>query len=161
MSTYTADQFKALYGSLGSIFPDNTTGLISEGDMRQFGEDIADSFSNLTSSSYIDTLAVVTTGGTITLNFASKADRIFVGATSFATAKIIDPTNDTVAKRLQFIFTITNVAAVLTFPSDFIMNDVRWNTGTQEWTPDETGTYKTEAVYDGTNWILDISQPYA
>jgi hypothetical protein len=35
--------FEALYGSSGSTFPDNTTGEISEGDMRQFGQDIADS----------------------------------------------------------------------------------------------------------------------
>jgi hypothetical protein len=35
--------FEALYGSSGSTFPDNTTGDISEGDMRQFGQDIADS----------------------------------------------------------------------------------------------------------------------
>jgi hypothetical protein len=38
--------FEALYGTSGTTFPDNTTGEISEGDMRQFGKDIADSLFN-------------------------------------------------------------------------------------------------------------------
>jgi hypothetical protein len=45
MAQRTITQFKALYGSSGTLFPDNTTGEISEGDVRAFGEDIADSFS--------------------------------------------------------------------------------------------------------------------
>lgn len=162
MATYTVAQFKVLYGLLGAIFPDNTSGEISEGDMRQFGEDIADSFSNLISSSYIDSLTVDTTGGTITLNFATKPDRIFIGSASFAGPKTIALSNATVAKRMQFIFTVTNVAAVLTFPASFVMSEVRWDTSAQTWTPDQTGTFKGEAIFDGTNWILDISQsPYA
>ncbi len=44
MAVRTFAQFKALYGTSGSVFPDNTTGDISEGDVRSFGEDIADSF---------------------------------------------------------------------------------------------------------------------
>jgi hypothetical protein len=48
MAHLTRTAFKALYGSSGTTFADNTTRLISEGDMRQFGEDIADSvFSGL------------------------------------------------------------------------------------------------------------------
>lgn len=50
MAQYNITNFKALYGSAGTVFPDNTTGEISEGDMRQFGEDIADSFGNLLST---------------------------------------------------------------------------------------------------------------
>lgn len=34
---------KSLYGSSGSVFPDNTTRQISEADLRAFGEDLADS----------------------------------------------------------------------------------------------------------------------
>jgi hypothetical protein len=50
MAQYNVANFKTLYGSSGTVFPDNTTGEISEGDMRQFGEDIADSFGNLLTS---------------------------------------------------------------------------------------------------------------
>lgn len=44
MAVRTKTQFKALYGTAGTLFPDNTTGEISEADVRSFGEDIADSF---------------------------------------------------------------------------------------------------------------------
>jgi len=43
MATLDKSAFEAKYGSSGTIFPDNTTGEISEGDMRDFGQDIADS----------------------------------------------------------------------------------------------------------------------
>ncbi len=44
--------FKNKYGSTGTVFPDNTTGEISEGDMRNFGEDLADSHFNLQTDAY-------------------------------------------------------------------------------------------------------------
>jgi hypothetical protein len=47
MAIRTKTQFKALYGSAGTVFPDNTTAEISEGDVRAFGEDIADSFNDV------------------------------------------------------------------------------------------------------------------
>lgn len=43
MAERTRTQYKTLYGSSGTTFPDNTTAEISEGDMRTFGEDSADS----------------------------------------------------------------------------------------------------------------------
>jgi hypothetical protein len=43
MALLDKTSFESLYGTNGSTFPDNTTGEISEGDMRQFGQDIADS----------------------------------------------------------------------------------------------------------------------
>jgi hypothetical protein len=65
MAIRTITQFKALYGNSGTVFPDNTTGDISEGDVRAFGEDIADSFLNssstfqsLTTATGTDTYAV-------------------------------------------------------------------------------------------------------
>lgn len=45
MAVRTKDQLLALYGSLGTIFADNTTRAISEEDMRNFGQDLADSLS--------------------------------------------------------------------------------------------------------------------
>lgn len=43
MATRTKAQFEALYGTSGTTFPDNIVGSISEGDLRDFGQDIADS----------------------------------------------------------------------------------------------------------------------
>ena len=103
-----------------------------------------------------------TTGATITIDFDESYQRIFFGSASFATPKTIALSNDTNAVKLDFSLNITNVAGVLTFPAEFVMSDVRWDTATQEWTPDQTGIFKGSAFYDGTNWILDISQsPYA
>ncbi len=146
--------------NIGST-PDDGTG----DDLRTGGDKINDNFTELYAAVAalfnVDILTVSTTGGTITLNFGSEEMRIFVGSASFSAAKAIALSNSTVARKFDFIFTITNVSAVLTFPAAFIMDDIRWNTSTQEWTPEQTGTYKASAVFDGTNWILDISYPYA
>jgi hypothetical protein len=50
MATLSKAAFEALYGTSGTTFPDNTTGEISEADMRQFGKDIADSLFNVSTS---------------------------------------------------------------------------------------------------------------
>jgi hypothetical protein len=72
MAVRTKSEFEALYGSSGSIFPDNTTGEISAEDQRNFGQDIADSF--------------ITTNGTIS-GVASGTDTYAVtlaGVSSYA-----------------------------------------------------------------------------
>ena len=43
MAILSKSAFGAKYGTTGTIFPDNTTGEISEADMRGFGQDITDS----------------------------------------------------------------------------------------------------------------------
>lgn len=48
----TRNSLLALYGTAGSEFPDNTTGDISEGDMRGFGQAVAVSHFNLTDDAY-------------------------------------------------------------------------------------------------------------
>lgn len=107
-------------------------------------------------------LSVVTTAGTITLNFNSRPTRNFVGATSFSTPKTISHSNDGNAVRYEFTFEITDPAAKLTFPAAYIMSDVRWEAvNPQEWEPADIGKYKATATYDGTNWWLEISSaPY-
>lgn len=56
MSQLNGTSFGNFYGTTGTTFPDNTSGEISEGDLRAFGQDIKDSFLNKTD------------GGTITGN---------------------------------------------------------------------------------------------
>lgn len=62
MSVLKETDFKSLYGTTGTLFPDNTTSEISESDMRSLGEDTADSFWNKVSGLQTPT----TTGGTTT-----------------------------------------------------------------------------------------------
>jgi len=59
MAIRTKTQFETLYGTTGTVFPDNTTGEISEADVRAFGQDIADSFA-------LDSLKSATASGTDT-----------------------------------------------------------------------------------------------
>jgi len=66
MAVRTTTQFKALYGTSGTLFPDNTTAEISEADIRAFGEDIADSFSNESDDAYTSPFPQVTASGTDT-----------------------------------------------------------------------------------------------
>lgn len=52
MSNLGRTNLQTLYGTSGSTFPDNTTGEISESDMRTFGQDLTDSHVNKTDDVY-------------------------------------------------------------------------------------------------------------
>lgn len=151
----TRTQYKTLYGASGTVFPDNTTGEISEGDMRDFGEDGADSFAMMDDFA---PLSVDTSGSTITLAFSSSPQKNFKGSASFAVPKTIAHSGDTNAARHTFSFEITNVAAVLTLPNTYLMSDVRFDG--DDWMPDQVGKFKLIADYDGTNWIAEMHGPY-
>lgn len=66
MSQLTRAAYKNLYGTSGTTFPDNTTGQISEGDVRTFGEDSSDSFLTYRDDIYTNTFPIVQTSGTDT-----------------------------------------------------------------------------------------------
>lgn len=66
MSTLNKTAFKALYGSSGTTFPTNNAGGITAANMRQFGEDIADSLPNATDDAYTKPFTQVTAAGTDT-----------------------------------------------------------------------------------------------
>lgn len=66
MTQRSKSQYASLYGTSGTLFPDNTTGDISEADMRQFGEDqkdsllfISDNFSSTPPDSSVGSATVV------------------------------------------------------------------------------------------------------
>src|SRR5687768_3370514 len=91
----------------------------------------------------LDLTSVSTAGATITFDFELKQARKFLGSAAFATPKTISFSNATNALEFDFVFNVSNVAEILTFPSNVIMNDVRWEaTGAQEWEPDGTGWFK-------------------
>lgn len=106
---------------------------------------------------------VSTAGGTITLDFANKIERMFIGSASFATSKTIAISNNTNALVLNMVLTITNVAGTVIFPTSFTMQavDSRWTDGTHTFTPVGTGKHEFSAVFDGTDWNLKVSYPYS
>lgn len=63
MTQISKTAFNNLYGSSGTTFPDNTTGAISEGDMRQFGQDMSDSFLSI-QDNFIDDDTMATASAT-------------------------------------------------------------------------------------------------
>ncbi len=122
--------------------------------VRNMIVNMIDSFSLL-----LDIVTPSTAGGTITFDFALKQKRTFWGFTSFATAKTIAFANDSEAKEFDFVLNITSGSAILTFPSTVLMTDSRWEvTGAKQWQPNAAGSFKGHAVFDGTNWLVDISQ---
>lgn len=141
-------------------YTDASTGLFKAGqsrgigsdDMRAFTEDIT-TLTDIPVAGNLINSSVVTSGSTITLNFAGTADRIFYGDASFATAKTLALSNATNAVRLTFLFEITNIAGTLELPANFMCVDARM-VG-QVFTPFDTGRYKMRADFDGTNWWVD------
>lgn len=108
-----------------------------------------------------DQATTVTTGGTITLDCNSQKKRVHLGSATFATPKTIALSNTTNARQFFFLFQITNVAAVLTMPSDFLLNDPNWDESANTWTPTDVGRYILAGYFDGTNWWVNISgAPY-
>lgn len=142
------------------LFKDNTTEDIEAVDVRAEVEDTADSFVNRVDE--MDIVSSDTTGATITLDFGSTVlaySRRFYGSASFATPKTIALGNSTNANHFTFIFTITDVAATLTFPAVCISGDSRFSS--LVFTSLETGTFKVTGDYNGTNFLLDFSPlPY-
>lgn len=102
----------------------------------------------------LDQASADTSGATITLDMNSQVQRSFVGSASFSAAKAIALSNTTNSLCFNFVYTITNVTAVLTFPTEFQSKDPNWDSGANTWTPAEAGKYELGASYDGTNWIV-------
>lgn len=113
---------------------------------------------NLTAKYILDTATPSTAGGTITLDMNSQIQRIHVGSASFSTPKTIALSNTTNALVFDFHFEITDVAAVLTMPSDFILTGDEWDGS--DWTALEAGQYEMGGTFDGTNWKVKIAGPF-
>jgi hypothetical protein len=108
-----------------------------------------------------DQASASTAGATITLDMNSQIWRSFVGSATFATPKTMALSNTTNSLEFRFFFQITNVAAVLTFPSDWISADDSFN-GT-DWTPPLIGKYYMTGDFNDTSneWTVSIYGPSA
>lgn len=123
---------------------------------RTTTQDIADLAS--ISGGSVDSATIDTSGGTITLNFQSVVSRIFIGSASFATFKTINYSENTNALKFEFLFQITDLAAVLTLPSNSLVNTTAgvWDSSGKTWTPNDIGRFTLTGTYDGTNWWIKI-----
>lgn len=106
-----------------------------------------------------DQASASTAGGTITLNMNSQIWRSFVGSATFATPKTMALSNTTNSLEFRFFFEITNVAAVLTFPSDWISADDAWDD--TSWTPPSVGKYYMTGDFNDTSdqWTVSVYGP--
>lgn len=131
---------------------------ISQGGVarRTTAQDIADLATG--SGGGVDDATIDTSGGTITFNFQEVVSRIFIGNASFATPKTIAYSEATNALKFEFLFQVTNVAAVLTLQSNSLVNAIAgiWDSTGKTWTPNDIGRYVLEGTYDGTNWWIKI-----
>lgn len=118
---------------------------------------------SMVTSSLLTLETVDVSGGTITLDLNSIDQMMYVGSASFGTPKTIALSNATNGLVIDFKFNLSNVAAVLTFPTSFTMQttDLRWNDGAHTFTPSATGKHEFSATFDGTDWDLKITNPYA
>lgn len=137
------------------IIPPYTTGT----NRKVYLQDILD----MVASPLMTLTTTDVSGGTITLDLESLDQKMYVGSTSFGTPKTIALSNATNGLVIDFKFNLSNVAAVLSFPSSFTMQttDLRWNDGAHTFTPAATGLHEFSATFDGTDWHLKATNPYA
>jgi hypothetical protein len=106
MSQLNGTSFQNLYGTTGVTFPDNTSGEISESDVRTFGQDIKDSFLNI-SDHLIDEDSFATDSPTRVPS--QQSTKAYVDAQ---------------------VLTLSNVdTGSMIFLSDFYMNETRISSG--------------------------------
>lgn len=116
---------------------------------------------NLTAKYILDQATPSTSGGTITLDMNSQIQRSHVGSASFSGPKTIALSNTTNSLVFNFYFNVTNVAAVLTMPSDFKLPiSADWDGSA--WTPPATGEYEMGGSFDDVNniWYIKIAGPF-
>lgn len=101
---------------------------------------------------------IPTATATIELNFQGQRSLTFVVGENIIGATEFEISNDTNAVYFELIIVVIT-SSPMTFPSNFLMSDVRWDAGSKEWSPGEDqGTYKGRGTRLGSNWLFDMSQ---
>jgi hypothetical protein len=147
-------------GTDGGIFISAQTGNITittsgVGNISLYGASLSFNNSEIPT---LDLSSSSTAGGTITLDLDNKLQAMFDGSATFSTAKIIALSNAANALLFNFFFEVTNVAAVLTFPGDWLKNATDFDGS--DWTPPSTGKYELAGSWNGTNWYIKIDGPF-
>lgn len=114
----------------------------------------------------LESVSVTTTGGTITLDFHSgdnddAVEKMFIGSATFSSSKAVDFSNSSGKLVFNFHFEITNVAGTITCASCIMSDeDDKWDSGTDTWTPTQTGKYEMGGTWDGSAWKTKIMGPF-
>jgi hypothetical protein len=106
-----------------------------------------------------DVVSTSTAGGTITFDMNNQNTRGFYGSASFSTAKILALSNTTSAGVFIIQLNLTDLAAILTVPSDWKMTDLNFD-GT-DWTPPSTGEYIFGGKLINAVWYVNVAGPYS
>ena len=127
MAQLDDNAFKTLYGASGTTFPDNTTGQISEGDMRDFGRDISDSFVNKTSESFTGVRGV--SPGITTITGLKSVATTGIATSSKATAIFRDTDNANVLR----VYVLESGTDAESSPNVIRPNDYNGTTNQKVW----------------------------
>lgn len=135
----------------------NGTGAITGPVLNTLLEDFADSVLFRGDVS-IENFTVVTTGGTITLDFQLFREALFTGSAAIGADKTWVFANQLNARRLFFRFNLSGLH-VQTLPATVKMPDWTggWDDTAKTWTPSQIGDYEAEATYNGTQWNMKIN----
>lgn len=108
----------------------------------------------------IDQASASTAGATITLDCNSQIQRSFVGSATFATPKTLALSNTTNTLFFNVYLEVTDVAAVLTVPADWLMSIADFDG--DDWNPPAVGKYEFGGSFDDTNnvWYVKVSGPF-
>lgn len=116
----------------------------------------------------LESVSVTTTGGTITLDFNSgdnddAVEKMFIGSNSWATSKTLAFSNSSGKLVFNFHFEVTNVAGEIVCSTCIAAASAvsgTWDSGTDTWTPTETGKYEMGGTWDGSAWKIKIIGPF-
>ena len=155
MAQLTETQFETLYGTSGTQFPNNTTGLITEAVMRAFGQAIADSLSfGRAASAEVDA-----TNDPMVLSFSSNSDMVFTGSEAIDGDREIQLSGDTNAKKFDFIYEVDDAHA-FEMPVTFAFSDPNFNASTNTYQHTGAGFYRLSGIWSGVLWICEVLGPY-
>lgn len=173
MAALTKEDFEAKYTTNAggaAVFKDNTTGDISAGDMRDFADDIADSFFTVLQNSTVDATDIVVYSPT-TLDFEGKKRRFFMdGEVAIGDAATWTLLNTDIAIEFKARFQIGGVtpsSCIQTFPDEFAIYAFSGSVsgsglvGANVWTPAAAGLYSMEGWWDLQLWHVKIFGPIA
>jgi hypothetical protein len=120
-------------------------------EAKKFTHLNANELKNVINENATETVDIDASGGVIDLAMTNQK-MIFV-LDSVGGAKTFTISNNN-AKEFAIKLPITALPAPLTFPASVKMSDSRF--ASNVWTPEEIGTFYGTAVFDGTDWFLQI-----
>lgn len=160
-NTVFMPKFRFGLGTSASLTTDNANNNVV---VRNSSTGEAEIRSALTIGTPLESVSVTTTGGTVTLDFDlgdydDAVQKMFIGSNTWATSKTLAFSNDTNARVFNFHFEVTNVAGTIVC-STCIMSDANWDSGSDTWTPAETGKYEMGGSWDGSAWKVKVLGPF-